>query len=390
MANTESSNDAIYSDGEHELTYDEILDNPFDLQPVNPGGTVFLNKKSPVEVLANLIFYRKSNCYLVLGGSNLWPGHLKTTDSPLTGLMVGLETSGTSGVPKLVTKNLKLLLEQVEKKQSRSRIKHRWGLLFDHEKMAGLQVMLHAFTRQESLFCPQYQESTESKIEQFAQNSVSALSATPSMWRHLLNFPGIKTLNLEQITLGGEKSDFETLDRLTRVFPNSRITQIYATTELGEIFTVRDGKPGFPADYLNQSFGNRTLRVDENLNLIVNEAGIEYNTNDIVNVAGQRVYFMGRSDALINVGGEKIDPSKIENALLSHPSVADAYVAGLANPRIGNLVCANVILHPNQFFEEEKLKRFLLTKLNRAEMPAIIVEVEEFSLNSNGKRRLAI
>jgi acyl-CoA synthetase (AMP-forming)/AMP-acid ligase II len=390
MAHTESSSQAFFSDSRHKFNYAEMLQNPLDLGALKPGATIYLSGQSPIEVLANIVFYRRSKCTIILGEEKENYKLTKAPNDGSSGLTLGLVTSGTSGIPKLVLKDIGAIFEHIESKKFNSRSDYRWGLLFDHEKMAGLQVILHAFTRKESLVCPALTSSIESKISVFVDHSVTALSATPSMWRQLLNFPTIKALNLKQITLGGEKSDSDVLNKITGTFPSSNISQIYASTELGEIFTVRDGKPGFPIGYLTKTFGNRILEIDQNQNLLVNENGKIFNTGDVVELDEDRVYFSGRSDALINVGGEKVDPSRVENALLEHPAVAAAFVAGLPNKIIGNLVCANIVPHPGRLVDEDNIKQFLSKKLNRSEIPAIIVEVAEFSLNSNGKRRLVL
>jgi len=56
-----------------------------------------------------------------------------------------------------------------------------------------------------------------------------------------------KGLPVRQITIGGEAVDQVTLDQLRAAFPGARISQIYASTEAGALFAVRDGRAGFPA-----------------------------------------------------------------------------------------------------------------------------------------------
>ena len=64
-----------------------------------------------------------------------------------------------------------------------------------------------------------------------------------------------------QITLGGEAVDQDLLDRLHAAFPHARLTHIYASTEMGVCFSVRDGKAGFPADYLSDRSLPCQLRI---------------------------------------------------------------------------------------------------------------------------------
>ena len=75
------------------------------------------------------------------------------------------------------------------------------------------------------------------------------------MWRQLLLFAPKEQLSrcaLKQITMGGEAVTQDLLDNLKQTFPTTRIVHIYASTELGRILSVTDGRAGFPAHYLNQ------------------------------------------------------------------------------------------------------------------------------------------
>jgi len=64
---------------------------------------------------------------------------------------------------------------------------------------------------------------------------------------------------------------------------------------------------------------------------------------DWVRVEDDRhIEFLGRGSGVINSGGEKVYPLEVEEALLSHPAVADAVVVGVPDPRFGELVTAVV------------------------------------------------
>ncbi|WP_156760066.1 AMP-binding protein [Microbacterium karelineae] len=64
---------------------------------------------------------------------------------------------------------------------------------------------------------------------------------------------------------------------------------------------------------------------------------------DWVRVEDDRhIEFLGRGSGVINTGGEKVYPLEVEEALLSHPAVADAVVLGAPDPRFGEIVTAVV------------------------------------------------
>jgi 2-furoate---CoA ligase len=69
-----------------------------------------------------------------------------------------------------------------------------------------------------------------------------------------------------------------------------------------------------------------------------------YFTGDVVRREGDGAWtLMGRVDDVIRSGGENLHPEEIEDALKSHPGVADVSAIGLADPRWGQIVVACVV-----------------------------------------------
>jgi fatty-acyl-CoA synthase len=54
------------------------------------------------------------------------------------------------------------------------------------------------------------------------------------------------------------------------------------------------------------------------------------------------IRLLGRGSQVVNTGGEKVFPEEVEEALKLHPSVRDAVVVGVPDPRFGERVCAVV------------------------------------------------
>jgi acyl-CoA synthetase (AMP-forming)/AMP-acid ligase II len=55
-----------------------------------------------------------------------------------------------------------------------------------------------------------------------------------------------------------------------------------------------------------------------------------------------KVHILGRRSELINVGGEKVHPTEIENVLLQIDNVKDVTVRGHPNPITGEVVAAKI------------------------------------------------
>jgi acyl-coenzyme A synthetase/AMP-(fatty) acid ligase len=69
-----------------------------------------------------------------------------------------------------------------------------------------------------------------------------------------------------------------------------------------------------------------------------------YCTGDLVDVDGEWIRFRGRASDRINVGGEKVSPTEVEQVILELDIVREVVVRGEANPLLGQIVTAQVVL----------------------------------------------
>ena len=104
-----------------------------------------------------------------------------------------------------------------------------------------------------------------------------------------------------------------------------------------------------------------------------------FNTQDLVETDGEYIRILGRKSELINVGGEKVHPTEVENVLLQIDNVKDVTVRGVPNAVTGELVAAKITpLVPE---EPDALKRrvrqFCHARLERYKVPAVIDVVVE-------------
>ncbi len=67
-------------------------------------------------------------------------------------------------------------------------------------------------------------------------------------------------------------------------------------------------------------------------------------TGDMIEVRGDRCFFIGRRGGVINVGGAKVHPEEVEAVLNSLDSVRAARVFAKASPITGALVAAEIVL----------------------------------------------
>ena len=314
-----------------------------------------------------------------------------------------LYTSGTTGAPKKIAHNTASLSASI--RLSEKATTHRWALTFKPNKFAGLQVLLQSLLNGDCLVdCTL--GTLDKKVALMVDNNVEAISATPSWWRQLLMTQNLESLSLSRITLGGEIADQPLLDTLSSRFTSAKIFHIYASTEAGVGFAVSDKKAGFPLTWVKRGVNKTELKIKNNLlwvkpfsdnvklntttNTIETDDSGFINTQDVVSIEGERVYFKGRINGVINVGGHKVFPETVESALLTSPLVAQARVYGKENKILGNIVVADIVLHTaavGQKHKDVQLTLLLHCKkyLDRNNMPTKINVVDALTLSDNGK-----
>jgi o-succinylbenzoate---CoA ligase len=91
----------------------------------------------------------------------------------------------------------------------------------------------------------------------------------------------------------------------------------------------------------------------------------------------------GRIKELIVTGGENVAPLEVEQALLAHPAVADAGVAGLPDPTWGEAITAYVVLSAP--VADGELEAWSRARLEPFKVPKEIHTVGQLPRNAAGK-----
>jgi acyl-coenzyme A synthetase/AMP-(fatty) acid ligase len=308
-----------------------------------------------------------------------------------------MATSGTTGTPKWISHSVNSLTRAVKINADSKAL--RWALCYQPTRFAGLQVVLQSLLSGATLADCSNGDAAE-RLAKMQQVKVNAVSATPSLWRQLLMTGNIQSLALKQITLGGEIADQSILDTLSTLFPDARLLHIYASTEAGVGFAVADKKAGFPAIWLTQGHSGLAFKIDSQQHLwlkppqqpdskladrLDNNGFLD--TEDLVGVTAERVYFLGRASGLINVGGNKVTPEQVEQVLLQHPSVVQARVYGKSSSLLGQLVVADVQLMHGSDSKTLKLQliQHCMASLARYQVPTQLNFVDNIATNASGK-----
>ncbi|MBA3027900.1 MAG: acyl--CoA ligase [Desulfobacteraceae bacterium] len=99
-----------------------------------------------------------------------------------------------------------------------------------------------------------------------------------------------------------------------------------------------------------------------------------------------RYLFIGRTKDLIIRGGNNIAPEELENLIIGHPKILEAAVVGYPDIKLGERVCAVVVLAENETMTLDELNSFLIKKgLAIYKRPEKFLPVKFLPRNALGK-----
>ena len=297
-------------------------------------------------------------------------------------------TSGTTGQPKRVTHSVATLARNVRKGEQYK--EHVWAYAYNPTHMAGTQVFFQALMNQ-STMVNVFGDSREVVYQQIERYGITHISATPTFYRMLMPFekayPSVK-----RVTLGGEKSDKQLYEHICNIFPNAKVNNVYASTEAGSLFAAKDDCFQIPANIRDK------FRV-ENDELLIHKSllgqsdsfvfdGEYYHSGDLiewVNEAEGLFRFKSRKNELINVGGYKVNPGEVEDAINAIEGVQQSLVYGRSNSILGNIVVAEVKLVEGAALTDLEIRKVLASLLQDFKVPRKIQIVNELSMTRTGK-----
>jgi fatty-acyl-CoA synthase len=111
-----------------------------------------------------------------------------------------------------------------------------------------------------------------------------------------------------------------------------------------------------------------------------------FRTGDICSIHPRGfVQIRDRSKDVIKSGGEWISSVDLENALVAHPSVAEAAVIAVPDERWGERPLACVVVRPDESVSAEELRGFLAADFARWQLPDRFEFIDEIPKTSVGK-----
>lgn len=310
---------------------------------------------------------------------------------------LALFSSGTSGKPKCAVHDFSKLLEKFHEKRKALRTLN--FLLFDH--WGGLNTMFHILSNGGVVISTK-ERSPENICRLIEKHKIELLPSSPTFLNLLLLSESYKQFDLGSLTMisyGTEPMLPSTLEKLKTVFPNARLLQTYGLIELGVLKSKSKSDDSLWVKLGGDGYELRV--VDGLLEIKAQSAMLGYlnapspftedgwfKTGDSVEVDGEYFKILGRKSELINVGGDKVYPSEIENVIQQLTNVAEVMVYGEKNPIMGRIITAKIRLIEDEDRKlfTTRLKDHCRSKLAAFKVPVKVIIDSDVQYNNRLKK----
>ena len=223
--------------------------------------------------------------------------------------------------------------------------------------------------------------------------------------------------SLRTLVFGASPMPTDLLRRARQVFPETDFIHVYGMTETTGMFTSlppEELRAGRRLESCGRVFDDAAARIVDTQGMDVS-AGVVgeiicktpqlmteywnrpeatagaikdgwYYTGDAGSLDAEGfLYIRDRIRDLVITGGENVYPAEVEDALLAHPSVAEAAVIGVPDQKWGEVVLAAIVPSPSTQVDDEELRNFVRERLAGFKVPRRIEIVDSLPRNAAGK-----
>ena len=230
----------------------------------------------------------------------------------------------------------------------------------------------------------------------------------PSSIRMLLQFASKQLSAVSQkidfIETGAAPISQHDMELLCQTLPNSRLFNTYASTETGIVCSYEFSLYGCVPGLLGKPMKHSSVRIDEDGRVICSGDTImsgyvgspeataqvlregEVYTSDIGSLDGDgMLHLLGRGDDVINVGGYKVNPSEVEDAVQAFEGIRDCICIPAPHPLLGTAPKLLYVPEPGSDIKPRDISNHLSSRLESYKIPLLYEKVDSIKRTYNGK-----
>jgi acyl-CoA synthetase (AMP-forming)/AMP-acid ligase II len=315
-----------------------------------------------------------------------------------------LQSSGTTGLPKIVHRSAASL--DAVAAQMAEAVDMRPG-----DRVLSCVPLCHSYGLEHGLLAPMFAGATVHLADGFdldlvrrelRESRVTHFPAVPSVYEMLANVPGDDGgfAYLRVAYSAGGPLPITLYDKLAA--RGLRVSQLYGATEIGSVTFRRAAEPHFEPASVGRAMHGVELRVDGDGQLLVRAGSMMsgyvgdaspltddgfFPTGDLARITAHgNLFITGRLKLLIDVGGLKVNPLEVEQALLEHPRVSACVVVPMRLSETVNRLRAVVTpLDPATPPTPDELRAFARERLSTHKVPRVFELRDTLPRSATGK-----
>lgn len=255
-------------------------------------------------------------------------------------------------------------------------------------------------------------------IDTMEKMQVTGFAGVPSTYSILLNKSVIKEKKIKSLRYvtqaGGAMTPALQLQVSDTLFP-AKLYIMYGTTEAAPRLTYLE------PDFLNEKIGSIGKAIPNVEVIIADEYGMPVPSGETGEIAARGsnimmgywkdpkstanvirngfyytgdlgktdkdgfIYIVGRKKEIIKVGGNRVSPKEIEEALMSLPEINDAAVIGVPDPILGESIKAFIVFKNPTYYDLFEIRKKLSSLVAPYKMPKLFEVKNELPKNEFGK-----
>lgn len=263
-------------------------------------------------------------------------------------------------------------------------------------------------------------------LKLLAAQRATIFAAVPTQIAWILGSPNVDAgllQSLRMVTIAAAALPAEHAQRFQALVPNTRVFAMYGQTECKRISYLDPADLARKAGSVGQGMQIQRHRIldDQGVRVASGDSGelvvqgphvmmgywgdAELSRQKLKSVPGQIgtwlhtgdffredsegfLFFLGRADEILKIGGHKVSPTEIENTILQLPDVVEVAVVGQPDQAWGQVAHAFVVLRPAAVhIDQERIRQFCASRIPRYMVPTIVTLVAELPKTESGKIR---